>query len=501
MVPDGNNKLLETACIKGSVKMMSALKNLAIKSILNLDYPIGPLILSKLQTIQFLGDQMGFKYALHHLETAAVSEHCTKDNLECIYLNIIEPLASGNGPSLPNQLVTVLARSGNVEAIAWAMQHGSTIGEESFYANAAQFGHVHLFALAEANGIYLKDPQWRWLVLAAAVSRGHVEVLKWFVSKGFSLAEYTNDVFPTKGPGWQKPFMMCISRGFYEALEYSLDHGVKPDQHFYSEAAVSGNMRMAELLDRYDCPVDEGVLLKALSSGSRQMVNHLLTKGVAPPRFPFSNYRGVDFLKWLIREKHFNIRKELLPSALSRANEPVLRFCVEELQIPMPLKVWNIFDFTCRPNGGHPKALKYLLEEMKVPLEKAIIYAKAGTLDPRIYANTFYVLFRNGMPMNDAWAERAASLENIELLKWLHLKGCPMNFPRLRYLVNPLRKPVPDELQGPTEEHSPGSMPPVEPDHSGNTIVNDDGFGFSSVSSWKGRLSDMYVSIFDLFIT
>ena len=333
-----------------------------------------------------------------------------------------------------NRTISIFVELGNLEAIKYCVENGCPI-DSSACENAARNGHLELLKyLHETGGAPLSKE-----VSKSAASRGHIDVLRYLAERDCPMTETT--CYP------------AAINGHFECLKYILEDLKVPLHVFDDESpeqdrlwnaredllcdvAANGHLEVLRFLhEEKNFPVGEGTCAYACGGGHLECVKYLhedcnvefdidaMEQAVGggpgnPPHENLGSEKRYQVVRYLVEKTSrvddmlctFAATSDYIPDG---GGIPMLQFLRSEFNAPWSTRTtaWTaqIDDLKTLKylveNGcpvdenavmnaaeGKVECLKYLLEEVKVPLTPECLSRPVAALQPGWFLGLFEAL-------------------------------------------------------------------------------------------------------------
>lgn len=287
------------------------------------------------------------------------------------------------------------------------------------------------------------------MATAYAAERGHLEVVQWLIDHDY---QYDQDLIHCTIRGGQLSILKWIQDNGID-YEHHLACGVAagagkldilkwlcrskfPDSAVCHSAASNGHFKVLKYLHKNNVPLGEWTFDAAIAHGDLEIIKWLFSKRyeVSPTGEIFHNEtcecaaegEHIDVLQWLIENNCPFDRNKCIISAASGGQLNMLKWLCNNynnnnnhLTIPMLC--------ICAASGGHAHILQWL-QDCNYPNGdkskewKENIYTQAGANN---HLNVLKWAYKNNIPYNSSFCERAATHGYFKVLKWAYDNGIP----------------------------------------------------------------------------
>ena len=261
------------------------------------------------------------------------------------------------------------AKIGNMEMLKWILNEKKCETDNYVVFKAVSKGHIDI-----VKWLHVKDPENLYNVCNIAAKFGHLDILKWGLDNGYRISSFTN----------------AMEGGHIHILQWLKDNGYfRPKKTLCKYAAWAGNFECLKWGRLNDCPWDEQVCAKAAERGDLEM------------------------LKWL-RENGCPWNKSTCHDAATGGHLEVLKWC---RQNGCP---WNKSTCYGAAWGGHLDVLKWARENgCDWNAETCSRAAHNGHFELLKWAR------ENGCDWDADTCADTVKHDHFDILKWLKVNGCP----------------------------------------------------------------------------
>ena len=336
----------------------------------------------------------------------------------------------------------------DIQFLEWAVRQiqGTVRAWFGIYLYASQGGHRTVLDWAYDKGIELKSRADIKIsdCIKAAIERGHVDVLWWFLEKGHKIVPDKEE----EAEDWWEP---AVTNGYIPTLQLGMAKGLTLNSSFFSSCIFSRRKDMFTFLEDNGCPVDYRSLASAVKNGDLAMVSYLRNQRNVEWDEAVSRAAAgretVAFLQVLLRNG-CPLAPDAIESAALFDNVPMVRFLFEQHKQPISSSMVG----TAAANN-RLRLLKYFLSKKTaiVGFDSAAVYRSVVHVDaditsllqigmdltPTVNYPVLNAILEMGVQLRSEFAESAAADLNLQLLKWLRRKGCPMDLEALEESLMP----------------------------------------------------------------
>jgi hypothetical protein len=306
------------------------------------------------------------------------------------------------------QIMSVVARDGNLEMIQWLKEMKCPIDRNTF-SEAARGCHVEVLdELQESYGWPEESYGWPDSTCDAIAFTGRLDILQWALDKGC--------------PWDARCASTCARFGHTDMFRWILD------ERFFinvvdicSNAASGGHLQLLQLAREYDCPWDENTFHCAARSGNFQLIKWARNNGCrwdANTCTAAARLGQLEILQWL-REENCPWDAQTCAVAAERAHLHVLEWA-RSRECPCQ---WDESTCSAAAKYGRLQILQWAREK-GCPWDKGTCEgaAKHGYLEILQWAR------ENGCPWDEETTRIAARCHRLDLLCWAIENGCPIKF-------------------------------------------------------------------------
>jgi hypothetical protein len=307
------------------------------------------------------------------------------------------------------QVVRGAALGGHWEILLWAKEESymkPSRESSKIVAPCAQNGDLEILEFLVKEGYTLTSE-----FIVSASTGGHVNVLKWIISKNPLLLPVTFLLL--------KSLLRAIKGKHVDTLEFLLEKfGVTGSTELWQCASKHGNLEIYKILRKAGVPWDVCTSSSAAHSGDLNVLKWLSKHGC-----PFSDSRllwqnsvdsgNLEVLKWL-RDLGCPWEKVLCEQAALTGNFEILNWAREN---GCP---WNKNTCSGASEAGNFEILRWAREN-GCPWDEntCAAAAKGGHFEILRWVH------ENGCPWDENTCVGAARSGNLEILQWAREHGCP----------------------------------------------------------------------------
>lgn len=238
-----------------------------------------------------------------------------------------------------------------------------------------------------------------------------MKVLQWLLQHGVGdfvkANEYLGD------------WLLAVSSGKFEVVKFALSIGLKTDSKFITNAVQSGSEAMAELMRQHGAKPDSETLAIAAGLGDLDLVKQLHSEGITPNirAAEMAADRGhINVLRWLADHGVADPDSQFVERVES------MKYLVEERG-----HIITNDDLALMVLNRRYKVLQYAKDHLQgLELAHARLWTVAtqpAFLDPPMLK----LLHVMGLRLDAQYANDALEDCRLDILKWLHAHGAPMD--------------------------------------------------------------------------